>query len=101
MRIGASIWPLRMDSPYEAAIRRIAANGFKALELIAWDRETLDSYYTSAEIKKLKDVITSEGLELSQFVSTPAGMASAQKAVRDQAVDDFQRMVEVAVGLGT
>ena len=101
MKIGASIWPFRWDTPYDEAIRRIAAMGFKAIELIAWNREVLDTYYTPQEIKKLRDVIASEGLELSEFVSTPSGMASAQKKERDAAVEHFKRMVEVAVDLGT
>jgi sugar phosphate isomerase/epimerase len=101
MKIGASIWPFRWDKPYEDAIRRIAQLGFKAIELIAWDREALDTYYTPQEIKKLRDIIASEGLELSEFVSTPPGMASREQQDRDAAVEHFKRMVEVAVGLGT
>jgi sugar phosphate isomerase/epimerase len=46
-------------------------------------------------------VIASEGLELSEFVSTPPGMASFEKKERDGAVEHFKRMVEVAIGLGT
>jgi sugar phosphate isomerase/epimerase len=101
MKIGASIWPFRWDKPYDDAIRRIAELGFKAIELIAWDRETLATYYTQQAIKKLRDIIASEGLELSEFVSTPPGMASPDKKERDAAVEHFKRMVEVAVGLGT
>ncbi len=101
MKIGASIWPFRWDKPYDDAIRRIAQLGFKAIELIAWDREALDTYYTPQEIKKLRDIIASEGLELSEFVSTPPGMASPEPKDRDAAVEHFKRMVEVAVGLGT
>lgn len=101
MKFGASIWPFRWDTPYDEAIRRIAALGFKAIELIAWNREVLDSYYTPQEIKKLRDVIASEGLELSEFVSTPPGMASMKKEERDASVEHFKRMVEVAVELGT
>jgi len=101
MKFGASIWPFRWDTPYDEAIRRIAALGFKAIELIAWNREVLDSYYTPQEIKKLRDVIASEGLELSEFVSTPSKMASANKAERDASVEHFKRAVEVAAELGT
>ena len=100
MRIGASIWPFRWDKPYDDAIRRIAELGFKAVELIAWDRETLDTYYTPQVIKNLKDIIAGEGLLLSELVSTPAGMASPDKQARDAAVEHFKRMVDVAVGLG-
>jgi sugar phosphate isomerase/epimerase len=101
MKIGASIWPFRWDKPYDDAIRRIAKLGFKAIELIAWDREALATYYTQQAIKKLRDIIASEGLELSEFVCTPPGMASPDKKERDAAVEHFKLMVEVAVGLGT
>ncbi len=101
MRIGASIWPFRWDKPYDDAIRRIAQMGFQAIELIAWDRDALDTYYTPEVIKNLKDIIASEGLLLSEFVSTPPGMASPDKKERDASVEHFKRMVDVAVGLGT
>ncbi|MBW7886283.1 MAG: hypothetical protein H3C34_27385, partial [Caldilineaceae bacterium] len=87
MKFGASIWPFKWDTPYDEAISRIAALGFQAVELIAWNREVLDSYYTPQEIRKLKNVIASEGLELSEFVSTPPGMASGSTAARDAAVE--------------
>jgi sugar phosphate isomerase/epimerase len=101
MKIGASIWPFRWDRPYDDAIRRIAQLGFKAIELIAWDREALETYYTPQVIKNLKAIIAGEGLELSEFVSTPPGMASSEKKERDAAVEHFKCMVDVAVGLGT
>jgi sugar phosphate isomerase/epimerase len=101
MRFGASVWPFKWDTPYDDAIKRIARLGFKAIELIAWDRETLDEYYTPQTIKHLRNMIANEGLLLSEFVSTPRGMASADKRVRDAAVEHFKRQVEVGVALGT
>jgi len=101
MKFGASVWPFKWDTPYDDAIKRVARLGFKAVELIAWDRATLDSYYTPATIKHLRDLIAGEGLVLSEFVSTPKGMASPDKATRDAAVAHFQRQVEVGVALGT
>lgn len=100
MKIGASVWPFKWRPPYEDAIVRIAGLGFKAIELIAWDRETLDTYYTPARIRALRDLISSEGLELSEFVSTPPGMASGDPQRREAAVDHFKRLVEVGVELG-
>lgn len=101
MKFGASIWPFRWDTPYDEAVRRIAELGFQAVELIAWNREVLDTYYTPQEIKKLRAVLDDTGLELSEFVSTPPGMANPAKADRDRAVEHFKRMVDVAVELGT
>jgi sugar phosphate isomerase/epimerase len=101
MKFGASVWPFKWDTPYDEGIKRIAALGFKAVELIAWDREALDSYYTPQTIKHLRGLLADLGLELSEFVSTPRGMAHPEAAVRDQAVEHFKRLVEVAVELGT
>jgi len=101
MKLGASIWPWKWGPPYEEAISRIARVGFKAVELIAWDRKTLDEYYTPHRIGELKKRIADEGLELSQFVSTPREMAHPEKEERQGAVDHFKRMVEVGAALGS
>lgn len=101
MKFGASIWPFKWDTPYEETIPRIAKLGFKAIELIAWDRATLDEYYTPRRIKALREIAEGEGLEISEFVSTPRGMADPDTAVRAGAVEHFKKMLEVADGLGT
>jgi sugar phosphate isomerase/epimerase len=100
MKFGASVWPFKWDTPYDNAIVRIARLGFKAIELIAWDRATLDEYYTPQTIRHLRSLIAAEGLVLSEFVSTPPGMASPDARIRDAAVDHFKRQVEVGVALG-
>lgn len=101
MRFGASVWPFQWDPPYTDALRRIAGLGFTAVELIAWDRETLDAHYTPATIAELRAVLDGEGLALSEFVSTPRGLASADPRRRGAAVEHFKRAAEVAVALGT
>jgi sugar phosphate isomerase/epimerase len=100
MKFGACVWPFQWEPPYETAIRRIAGLGFHAVELIAWDRQALDDYYTPQRIQALRRLLVDEGLELSEFVSTPRGMASPDPGARAQAIDHFKRMVEVAVELG-
>src|SRR5262245_10088525 len=97
MKFGACVWPFQWNPPYEDTIRRIAGLGFRAVELIAWDRQTLDDYYTPQRIQALRRLLTDEGLELSEFVSTPAGMASPDPGRREQAVEHFKRQVEVGV----
>jgi sugar phosphate isomerase/epimerase len=101
MKFGASVWPFKWDSPYDDGLKRIASMGFKAVELIAWDREALDTYYTPQTIKHLRALLDDLGLELSEFVSTPRAMAGADLKARDQALDHFKRMVDVALNLGT
>jgi sugar phosphate isomerase/epimerase len=100
MKFGACIWPFQWEPPYEAAIRRIAGLGFRAVELIAWDRQTLVDYYTPQRIQALRRLLADEGLELSEFVSTPPGMASPDPSARASAVEHFKRQVEVGVELG-
>lgn len=100
MKFGAPVWPFQWDPPYEDTIRRIAKLGFKAVELIAWRREVFETYYTPQRIKTLRALINDLGLELSEFVSTPPGMASPDPAARKQAVEHFKQLVEVGVELG-
>jgi len=97
MRFGASVWPFQWEPPYEEALRRIARLGFHAVELIAWDRATLDDYYTPARIAALRSVLDGEGLALSEFVFTPPGLASLDAARRNEAVEHFQRAADVEV----
>lgn len=100
MKFGASVWPFKWEAPYEDTIVRIAKLGFRAVELIAWDRKVLDEYYTPGKIKELKDIIASEGMELSQFVSTPSLMASPVERERKEALEHFKKLVEVGSELG-
>jgi sugar phosphate isomerase/epimerase len=101
MKFGASVWPFHHSPPYDEGIKRIANLGLKAVELIAWDRETLDNYYTPETTKHLRQLMDDLGLEHSEFVSTPRGMAHPDAAVRDKAVDHFKRLVEVGLELNT
>ena len=101
MQFGAAIWPFQWYPPYDDAIRRVARLGFRHVELIAWDRDALQTYYTPDHIAALRRLIADEGLTLSEFVTTPGGIASADPARRAAAVDHFRRAVEVAHALGT
>ncbi len=89
-----------MDPPYEDAIRRVARLGFRGVELIAWDRRVLDEYYTATRIRRLRELLAASGLEVTEFVSTPRGMASLRPADREAALDHFRRLVAVATELG-
>src|SRR4051812_38301716 len=95
MKFGASSWPFQWDPPYEAAIRRIAGLGFKAIELIAWNRDYLTDYYTAPNIAGLKAELRSAGIVVSQFVSTPHDLSNPDKEKREAAVEHWKRAVEV------
>ncbi len=101
MKLGAAVWPFKWQPPYEEAVHRIAGLGFKAVELIAWDGEALASYYTPAHCRDLRALIGDLGLELSEFVSTAAGMVSPEAGAREACLEHFRRVAEVAVSLGT
>ena len=91
MKFGASSWPFQWDPPYEDTIRRISSLGFRAIELIAWNRDFLKDYYTDAKINDLRAVLEGEGIALSQFVSTPQALSSSVASERDAAVEHWKR----------
>jgi sugar phosphate isomerase/epimerase len=101
MKFGASSWPFQWDPPYETCIRRIAGLGFKAIELIAWNRDFLETYYTAPTIASLKSVLKGEGISLSQFVSTPHELSSSDAGKRAAAIDHWKRAVDVGAELGS
>ena len=41
MYFGVPVWPIEWDAPYDNAIRKIAAMGFKGVELIGWSDKWL------------------------------------------------------------
>ncbi|MGH6924673.1 MAG: sugar phosphate isomerase/epimerase family protein [Propylenella sp.] len=101
MKFGASSWPFQWEPPYEDAIRRIAGAGFTAIELIAWNKDHLDNYWTKTKIADIRKELTTSGLALSQLVHTPHDLSSADKAKRDAAVVQWGKAVEVGADLGT
>ncbi len=101
MKFGASSWPFQWEPPYEDVIRRIAGLGFEAIELIAWNRDYLNDYWTKAKIADIKKELANSGIGLSQFVHTPHDLSSGDKAKRAAAVEDWRKAVEVGAELGT
>jgi len=100
MKFGASSWPFQWDPPYEDCIRRVSSLGFRAIELIGWNQDYLTNYYTPTKITELKSCLDGEGLELSQFVSTPHDLSSGDKGKREAAVEHWRRTVDVGTELG-
>jgi sugar phosphate isomerase/epimerase len=52
------------------------------VELIGWNRETLREYYTPKRVRELRAFVEDAGLKISEFVSTPEGMASPDEKER-------------------
>lgn len=101
MRFGASVWPWKWDSPYDQAIARIGDAGFRATELIAWDDDSLDNYYTSSTNKQLRSVLEDKGMALSQFVVKTPNLSSGDPTLRKAAIETFKKGVDTALELGT
>jgi sugar phosphate isomerase/epimerase len=100
MRFGASVWPWKWDGPYERAIARIGDAGFRATELIAWDDESLDGYYTPSTVRQLRSILDEKGMVLSQFVVKTPRLSSADPNERTAAVETFKRGVDKGLELG-
>jgi sugar phosphate isomerase/epimerase len=100
MKFGASSWPFQWNPPYDAAIRRIASVGFRATELVAWNLDVINDYYSLETIRKLRAILDGEGLLLSQFCTHPRGLSSADAAVRAANVDHWKRAVAIGHELG-
>jgi len=105
MKIGCVGWAWQAPPPaefkgFEEPIKRAAALGFEGIELIG-NRETLRSYYTPERIKKLRELIQSYGLELTEFVSFTQEMNHPDEKERQRVIADFERACDVAVELGT
>lgn len=100
MKLGAPVWPFKWEAPYEETIVRISKLGFDAVELIAWDRQVLNEYYTDEKIEEIRGLVDEEGLEISQLVSTPEKMASPKEEERRESIEHFRDLVEVGIEIG-
>jgi sugar phosphate isomerase/epimerase len=100
VRFGVSIWPFHWQPPYDDGIRRIAALGYRQVELIAWTAEALDAYYTPTGIAGVLRVLEDCGVAVSAFITTPRGIASPDAVRRARGVDQLWQAVDVAAALG-
>lgn len=107
MKVGCAVWNFTQphyEGPYEDAIRTVAKLGFEGLELICFTPADLDEYYTAAKIRELKKLYTGYGMELTEFVlyaHLVHGLASTNKQRQQEALDIFERGLDIAASLGT
>ncbi len=101
MKFGASSWPFQWEPPYEDAVRRIAASGFGAMELIAWNADYLENYWTTAKVADIRKELAASGIALSQFVHTPHDLSSDDGTKRTLAVEHWKKAVAVGAELGS
>lgn len=100
MYFGVPVWPVEWDPPYDEAIKKIAAMGFKGVELIGWNDKWLREYYTKDTIRHLRDLMDSLGVHMTNFNHTPERLSDPDERVRQQTRDTYKRAVEVAHELG-
>jgi sugar phosphate isomerase/epimerase len=101
MKLSATVWPFKWNPPYEEAIKKIATIGYKSVELMAWNKNILRDYYVPKRIRALRELMDSLDLELAALHSITGGMASYIRKYRDDAINFFEKQVNVAKELGT
>ena len=100
MYFGVPVWPIEWDAPYDNAIRKIAAMGFKGVELIGWSDKWLREYYTRDTIRDLRNLMADLGVRMTNFNHTPERLSDPDEQVRQATKDTYKRAVEVAYELG-
>ena len=107
MKLGCAVGTFthpHYNPPYEKAIDQIAEMGFRGVELIAFQEEDLNEYYTAERIRNLRQRMTDANLELSEFIlyhGLVDGLMSAEEKPRRNSIDAFARGLEIAGELGT
>lgn len=107
MKLGCATWSFskpHYQPPYDEAIRKIHEMGFQGIEMIAFEEKDLYEYYTEENIKYLRELYESLGLELTEFaVYTPviAGLASLDEDEKEKAFEIFKKATDVAEKLGS
>lgn len=101
MYLGAASWTFSWGPPYDTAVKRIAALGFKSVELTIWGEDFLRDYYTPATCRELGSLIRDKGLRLSEVFCIPVGIAATDPKGRAASVEYFKRILDAAQTLGT
>ncbi len=100
MYLGATTWTFSWAPPYDKALESIAALGLHGAELTVWGEDFIRDYYTAETNRNLASLADGLGLSLMSLFCIPTGMASDDAAVRQGAVDQFKRVLDVASQLG-
>lgn len=100
MYFGTPVWPIKWFEPYDEAIKKIHNIGFKGVELIAWDMNVLDYYYTPKNIKKIKRLLADSDLKLTNFNCSVRKICSLNEEDRQRSKDGFEKAIETAAQLG-
>ena len=107
MKIACCSWMFTLpyhNPPYEDAIRIAGELGFDGIELILRDPPDIENYWTEDRIKKIKDLLDSYDLAVSEFVlyqNMVAGLADLNPANKQEALKHFEIGCEMANKFGT
>ncbi len=100
MYYGIPVWMFKREPDYADTIRKISELGFKGVELIAWSRQELDDYYSAKTVARLKSLVESLGMKVTNFNHTPKCITSPEGSLRSERIGDFKRAIDVAAGFG-
>ena len=107
MKIGCAVWNLTKShykAPYDEQIDVIGKLGFDGIELIVFDDNDLDNYWTGSKIKEVRKRLQDNGLELSElacFDNAVHDLASRDPKKKRHALDNFRRCSAIAAEIGT
>lgn len=107
MKLGCCTWNFthpHYEAPYEDAVRAVGELGFQGIEMIVFTKKDLEEYYTPRKVEELRQLIRSQGLQISEFVLyayCADGLASLRSDQRDDALETFDRAARVARDLGS
>lgn len=107
MKIGCAVWTFtapNYNPPYEQAIETIGELGFDAVELILWDPEDLEAYWTEKKVDELRKLCESYYLAVSEFAvyrNVVPDLASLDLSRKERSLAAFGRACLLARALGT
>lgn len=106
MKLGCASWCFSWESPFEGAVVSVGKLRFKGTELIATRETDLTEYYSRKMISKLREIIESYGMIVSEFALGGSfwwdrGLNSFDKEEKRKATEQFKRGVQIAKDLGT
>ena len=100
MFFSAPVWAMNYRPPYDETIEKYAKNGIKAIELIGMDRSSFESYYTDSEIEKIRSIVRSNGMLISNFNYAAGDIASEDEALMNESLEVFILAAKTASKLG-
>jgi sugar phosphate isomerase/epimerase len=106
MKVGCTVWAFAKQhyaAPYEEAIHAIGKLGFKALDLMIFSQQDMEEYWTTQQIKEIRELYTSYDLELTQlhvFDHVVNGLSSLDTTRKQGSLAAFNQCCKIGKELG-